>query len=260
MAGMLIRRLCLTVVLAVSWLTVGATSALAGQAQNQTPQATPPPPPPTVEGTGEFSFLTTTGNTSTDTIGLSGGLTYRPLPWVLDSKVGFIRTEANSVVNARTVTALSRLSRDLSKKTAMFVQYDFLENTFAGIGQRHTVAAGVSYKALTETRNTLELDLGLGYASETPVGLPRTQTGTLLGGGGYKLKISDTSDFTEDARIVASLSHGADWRFDNTAAVTAKLTTKLSLKVSHVIHVVNLPTPGFKKTDTIASAALVAKF
>jgi hypothetical protein len=56
------------------------------------------------------------------------------------------------------------------------------------------------------------------------------------------------------------LSHRDDWRFDNTAALTAKLNAKLSLKLSHVTHVVNLPTPGFKKTDTIASAALVAKF
>lgn len=255
-----IRRPWLPVMLAIGWLTIGVTSAVAGQAPSQSPPGTPPPPPPTLEGAGELSFVATSGNTSTDTIGLASELIYRPLPWVLDSKVGFIRTEANSVLNAQSLTASSRLSRDLSPKAALFVQYDFLKNTFAGISQRHTVAAGLTYKPVTDTRNTVELDVGLGYASETPVGLPRTQTGTFLGGGSYKLKISDTSEFAEDARIVASLSRGADWRFDNSAGVTAKLTAKLSLKVSDVIHVVNLPTPGFKKTDTIASAALVAKF
>src|ERR1700683_2425878 len=227
-------------------LVVSAAMASASQAAQTPANAAPPPPPPTVEGTGELSFVTTTGNSSTDQIGLAGGVICRPSGWVIDSKIAFVRTEADSVVNARSVTASSRLARDLSPKTSLFVQYDFLNSPFAGISQRHTVVAGASYKAVDDKKNTLRLDLGLGAASETPVAMPHASTGTALGGGGYKVKISDTSEFTEERRIVGSLSHGDDWRFDNTAAVTAKLTTKLSLKVSHVTHVVNLPTPGFK--------------
>jgi putative salt-induced outer membrane protein len=226
------------VVAAVASLLIVSTAAAAGQAV-PTPPSAPPPPPPRVEGTGELSFVTTTGNSSTSTIGLAAGLIYRPSAWVIDSKVAFVRTEANSTVSARSVTASSRLARDLSPRSSLFVQYDFLNSPFAGISQRHTVAAGVSYKAVDDARNTLRLDLGLGF---------------------YKLKLSDTSEFTEEARIVESLSHSDDWRFDNSAAVAAKLTTALSLKVSHVTHVVNRPTPGFKKTDTILAAAVVAKF
>jgi len=242
--------------LAAGLVCLCATPAAAA---GQTPQA-PPPPPPHVEGTGELSFVTTSGNSQTDTIGLGGSLIYRPSPWVIDSKVAFVRTAANDVVNARALTAVSRLSRDLTPRLALFAQYDFLNSPFAGISQRHTIVGGVSYKAIDHAQQTLHVDGGVGYSSETPVGLPRTNTATVLGGVGYKWKISDTSDFTEDARIVESLSHGDDWRFDNAAALTAKVTTRLSLKLSHLTHVVNLPTPGFKKTDTIASAALVAKF
>jgi putative salt-induced outer membrane protein len=242
-----------------SLLLLTPAGAFAGQAA-ATPASGPPPPPPKVAGTGELSFVTTTGNSSTDTIGLAAGLVYRPSPWVIDSKIAFVRTEAASVVNARSLTASSRLARDLSPRLSLFVQYDFLNSPFAGISQRHTIVAGAAYKAVDTAKNTLRLDLGLGVASETPVGLARTSSGTVVGGGAYKLKISNTSEFTEEARIVESFSHGNDWRFDNSAAVAAKLTTVLSLKVSHVTHVVNLPTPGFKKTDTIASAAIVAKF
>jgi putative salt-induced outer membrane protein YdiY len=247
------------VVAAVASLLIVSTAAAAGQAV-PTPPSAPPPPPPRVEGTGELSFVTTTGNSSTSTIGLAAGLIYRPSAWVIDSKIAFVRTEANSTVSARSVTASSRLARDLSPRSSLFVQYDFLNSPFAGISQRHTVAAGVSYKAVDDARNTLRLDLGLGAASETSVGRARMSSGTALGGGAYKLKLSDTSEFTEEARIVESLSHSDDWRFDNSAAVAAKLTTALSLKVSHVTHVVNRPTPGFKKTDTILAAAVVAKF
>jgi putative salt-induced outer membrane protein len=246
-------------VLLVGFISVcGVRSAAAGQAP-QTPTP-PPPPPPHVEGTGELSFVNTSGNSETSTVGLGGSLIYRPSPWVIDSKVAFVRTAASDVVNARSFAAATRLSRDLTARMSVFAQYDYLNSPFAGISQRHTVAGGVSFKAIDNAKQILHVDGGVGYASETPVGRARTSTATILGGAGYKWKISDTSEFTEDARIVESLSTGDDWRFDNAAALTAKVTSKVSLKLSHLTHVVNLPTPGFKKTDTIASAALVAKF
>jgi hypothetical protein len=41
---------------------------------------TPAPPPPAREGSAEFAFVGTTGNSSTQTIGLGGELIYRPSP------------------------------------------------------------------------------------------------------------------------------------------------------------------------------------
>ena len=41
----------------------------------------PAPPPPEREGSAEFAFVGTTGNSSTQTIGLGGEFIYRPVPW-----------------------------------------------------------------------------------------------------------------------------------------------------------------------------------
>jgi putative salt-induced outer membrane protein YdiY len=38
------------------------------------------------------------------------------------------------------------------------------------------------------------------------------------------------------------------------------MTNVLSVKISYVVQTLNQPVPGKKKTDTITSAALVAKF
>jgi putative salt-induced outer membrane protein YdiY len=42
--------------------------------------------------------------------------------------------------------------------------------------------------------------------------------------------------------------------------VTTKLASGLSLKVSNAIRYANFPPPGFKKTDSVTSVAIVAKF
>ena len=57
-----------------------------------------------------------------------------------------------------------------------------------------------------------------------------------------------------------SFAESSDWRTANIVALTAKLTTLLSLKVSNTVRYVNAPVAGFEKTDSITSVALVAKF
>ena len=59
---------------------------------------------------------------------------------------------------------------------------------------------------------------------------------------------------------MADLNTGDDWRFSNEIAATAALSSRLSLKVSHKLSYLNEPVPGFRKTDAILSAALVASF
>ena len=70
----------------------------------------------------------------------------------------------------------------------------------------------------------------------------------------------ETSALREEAAVVAGLNSGDDWRFTNEVAVTAALSTRLSLKVSHKLSYLNRPVPGFRKTDAILSAAMVANF
>ena len=76
----------------------------------------------------------------------------------------------------------------------------------------------------------------------------------------YEYKFSKTASFSEEASFTESFKDSDDWRFADTASVTAGLTTVLSLKVSYNVQTLNEPVPGKKKTDTVTSAALVAKF
>ena len=85
-------------------------------------------------------------------------------------------------------------------------------------------------------------------------------TAVLPGGLGDKLKISATTDLTEEVRCEQSLSDGDAWRLDDAVAIVATITSIFSRKVSDVIRDANEPVDGLESTDTIASVALVAKF
>jgi hypothetical protein len=53
-------------------------------------QAPAPPSPPAREGTVDFSFVATTGNSSTQSIGVSGDVIHRPGSWEIRNKAAYV--------------------------------------------------------------------------------------------------------------------------------------------------------------------------
>jgi putative salt-induced outer membrane protein len=225
-------------------------------AQAQAPAA----PPPEREGSAEFAFVGTTGNSSTQTIGLGGEYIYRPSPWEARFKVAYVRNEADDVLKAQSFLLTTRLQRQIQPRLSGYGQYGYQRDRFAGILDRNAVEGGIAYSLIDQAAQKLAVDGGVGYANEQRLVGPNLSTATLGTGGVYTWKLSDTSDVSEDGHFVFSLSDGSDWRYANAAAVTAKLTTVFSLKLSNAVRYVHLPVLNFKSTDVLTSIALVAKF
>ncbi len=235
--------------------------AVPAAARAQDPPAAPaPPPPPKVEGSGEFAFVNTTGNAQSTSIGLRGEVIYRPAPWLLKTRAGFVRLESDEALEAQSFVFLFRTERELTPRMSLYGQYDYLRDLFAGIEHKNVVSGGVSYKLVDAPRQKLVVDGGLGVSSEQRLVGEDVTAAVLLGGVGYLFKVSETAEVTEDIRYEQSLDDGGQWRLDNTLALVAKINTIFSLKVSNVIRYANQPVEGFETTDTITSVALVAKF
>ena len=223
-------------------------------------QAPTPPTPPEREGSADFAFVGTTGNSSTQTIGLGGEFIYRPSPWETKLKMSYVRNEAEDQLRAQAFVLAFRAQRPIKPRLAGYGQYGYQRDRFAGILDRNAVEGGVTYTLLEQAPHKLNTDAGLGYASEQRVVGSNLSTATLGGGALYTVKISDTSELSEDGHFVFSLSQGSDWRYANAVALTARVTPTFSLKVSNTIRYLNLPVFGFKNLDAVTAVALVAKF
>ena len=222
--------------------------------------AAAPPPPPKQEGTAEFAFVGTTGNASTQTIGLSGEFIARPDQWVVTNKVAFVRNEAESVLTAESFGYLFRAARTLSPRLSAFGEYAYFRDEFAGVRNRNSLVGGVSYKVVDLPAYVFFTDAGLGYMNEQRTDADTVSSATWSLGAGFRWKISPTAEFSDDVRMTGLFVDSSDWRLVQAAAVTARLTKTFSLKVSNTIRYVHQPVPGFKNTDTNTAVALVAKF
>ena len=222
--------------------------------------AAPPPPPPRLETAAEFAFVGTTGNASTQTLGLGGESFFRPTRWVLRNRAAFVRSKAESELRAQSLLFLSRAEREIRPRLAGFGEYGYFRDEFAGIDHRNAVAGGLAYKLIESAAHLLSVDGALGYLNEQRLLGEDVSSATYGAGGSYRWKLSETATVSDEARFTGLFADSENWRVLQTAAVTARLTQVLSLKVSNTVSYVNLPVPGFKTTDTNTSVALVAKF
>ena len=220
----------------------------------------PPPPPPLWSGKAEVSFVSTSGNSDTQTLGAGAEVEYQPGVWSGKAKLDYIKSEANGTTNARALAGLLRGARKLVGRLEAYAQGDYLKNTFAGIERRLSGQTGLAYDLLPPGAHALKAQAGLGYTSEHRVASSDRSFASAAAGLLYKWTFSKTADFSNETTFAQDLKESRDWRFGDTAAVSAGLTTIFSLKLSWALTRANDPPPGFKKTDTITRAALVAKF
>lgn len=255
----MIRRMVVPAsVLAVLLFSVAAASR--AQTTDEGPPKPEPTPPPLWSGQGELSFVSTSGNTDTQTLGASFDLAHRPAPWVFDFHIGFIRSEADGEENAESLLSWFRAGYEVTERFQLFGRAEYFRNTFAGVDRRLSAEFGASYALLPDPPHTLKLEGAMGYTDEDRVlgedlSYVHARFGLL-----YEWRISETTTFADEFSFTTSLEEFDQWRILNKASLTASMTRILALKVSHTLEHVNQPAPGFENEDSIVSAAIVAKF
>jgi putative salt-induced outer membrane protein len=240
----------------VLWLFIGAALPLSAQE----PPAPPPTPPPLWSGQGELSFVATSGNSDTQTLGVGAEVLYQPLPWTVAFKSAFVRNEADGEEKANSLAAMVRGARAFSPRFEAFARADYLRNRFSGIESRWSGEGGVAYAVFPSPPNKLKVEAALGYATEKRVEGPDPSYPSARLGLFYEWQISKTAVYSEELSFVEDLEETSNWRIVNAGALTADVSTVLALKLSFAILYANEPVPGFGKRDTTFSAAVVAKF
>ncbi len=220
----------------------------------------PPGPPPVWSGKAEASYVGTTGNTNVQTVGAGLEIDYKKDVWDGLAKGAFVQGDTDGVTTAKTIAAELRGGRHLSPRFELFAQGDYFKNEFAGIDNRLSAIGGGAYSVVKTDAQELKFQLGAGYTKENrSVGDDRS-FGTGQAGLLYKWKLSSTTDLSEEFSYVENFSDSSDWRVANAFSISVAINKVFSLKASHILAYLNEPVPGFGKTDTITSIALVAKF
>ena len=239
-------------------IAVGGGALLA-----QTPECPcpiPSGPPPPWSGSAEFSYLSTSGNSKTSSLGGGLELLYKPPSWNFSLDANYLRSSAEGILTAEQFKGAVKGARDLTARIDVYGRGSYLRNTFAGLDSLVGVDAGLGYKLFDGPVHSVRAEAGFGYSWENQsTGVNRNYANARTGLG-YKWVFSKTAQFTNDFGVLLDLSDTNNWIINDTAAVTASLTSIFALKASWTILYRKQPVPGFHKTDTSTAVSLVAKF
>jgi putative salt-induced outer membrane protein len=253
-------------------LEIGASAPALAQTAD-CPCPVPPGPPPAWFGKADLSFLSTSGNTDTSSIGGSLELNYNPKPWLFTLKGSVLHAATDGVTTAETYTASLKASRDLTERLDVFGGGAWLRNTFSGLNNIYNFDGGVGFKIVNTDTQFLRVEAGVGYTTEQDIVLgvvaPYRNYANVRAGLGYKWQITKTASFTNDFSFLQDLSDSKNWFMADKAAVAVSISKIFALQASWTLlyrdeppvkDATTLPVTRYDKTDTATAVGLVAKF
>ncbi|MBI3792441.1 MAG: DUF481 domain-containing protein [Gemmatimonadetes bacterium] len=240
----MLRRVALAA--ALSCTSAGAPVLLA-----QTKPAKP------VEASADLGFVNTTGNTEVTTLTANYKIVLNTGPWKLTHYFGTVYGKLRDSVNTSIWRTGVRGDRAFTERFGFFGLVNYDKNRFSGVAGRWEQGAGAQWKAIVETEDKLDVELGLSAIQQQAVtAVPDRNFASGRTALAYKHNFTDKAYFQQTAEYLANLQNGPDWRVNTESSLIAPLSEKFAIKLSFAIRYQNLPDPGFLATDRIFATAI----
>lgn len=242
---------------------LGAVPVLAQEAEEEEA------PEPAWVGSLGLSWVATSGNTDTSSIGMDFALDRKPEPWGLSLVARGTRADDQGVKTAENYLVSGRAVRALGKRWEVFGGLAWAKDPFAGFDSQTVASAGATFKAIESERHLVSFDGGLTYTWEDQISptapAPVLFTDSIDFAGGllglsWEWKIGKTSKLTERLVFLPNFDDTDDWRLNSITAIEAAVNEWLALRFGFDVRHRNQPIGGADGTDTTSTASVVFNF
>ena len=209
-------------------------------------------------GEAELGFISTTGNTETQTISGKAKVENTLAQWHHTAAVEALSSESEDSTTAKRYMITGKTDYKLSDRNYAFGRLSYEDDHFSGYEYQTTATLGMGYKVIKQEALHLDVEAGPGVRqseAEDSGDVERETTLYLSGLLGWKL--SDTSNFTEE------LTSEIGDEITVTKSVTGLKTQvngNLAMKITYTVkHTSEVPA-GVDETDTETAVTLVYGF
>ena len=177
-----------------------------------------------------------------------------------DGKLSASERETDYVQTAGREYGTLRYDRFLTQKDSLYVLGGGFTDTFAGYDYRVNGQVGWSHAFVDIKKSALKAEIGMDVAQEDFVdGVDPAQQTVVSARAqvGWRYNFNDHVSFEDTVEAYESVLDFTDVRINNTAAVSATLTNRLALKLSHQLAFDNVPVEGYQPLDHTTLATVV---
>lgn len=245
---MIDRRVCLFLLVCARALPVAAQ-----------PPATTKEPPPLWDIQIGASFVGTSGNSETASIGGDFAGHRRGALWRLDSSAVAVRIDDRDELTAERYIGTFRSQRKLSPLLSFSSGIKLERDRFSGIDFRSIVDGGLGWALVRRPTWMLDGVTGVAWNHEAPVVGPDHNDPVGLFQLLSRIPFV-TGDTTQRITFYPNFSNSASYRSEAEASVQAAMNSRLALKVGHLWRYSHDPIPGFKRADNTTTASVVLRW
>jgi putative salt-induced outer membrane protein YdiY len=222
--------------------------------------AAPPPPPPLWDVQIGATFVGTSGNSETSSLGTDFGLNRRWPAWRIESTAAAVRTSDRDVTTAERYVGTFRGIRRLTSLVGVSGGTRLERDQFSGMDFRSITDAGLTWALVRQPAWTLEgvTSVAQNYERPTsgpdrnhPIGLLQLASRVPLGPAG-----ATTQRFT----FYPDFKESDAYRSEFEIAAQAAVNDRFALKLGYLLRRSNAPVFGFRKTDSMTTASVVVQW
>lgn len=208
-------------------------------------------------GKGELGAFQSTGNA--DNIGITAGLglVREGINWrhKLSGRADYQETEG--VVTREQYLAAYEPNLKLSERLYAYGLAQYERDRFQGFSGRYSVSGGLGYDVLTGEAMSLSVKAGPAWRRTELVGGGSSSNFAGLAAADFDWKIAETISLTQDA---SALVQSGSSTFISDTGLVAKVSGKVSVRLSYTLEHDTAPPPGAVKTDTLSRITLIYDF
>jgi putative salt-induced outer membrane protein len=214
----------------------------------------------TWKGSGQFSFLTASGNSRSK----SGSVRFELVndwPEVdrITFKAGALYNESEGDETAEAEYLNGKYDYFHTPRTYSLYFLGVERDKFAGFDYRVTGRVGIGHQVVKSERNTFDVEGGLDYVYEKQEDDTENFPAARLYGK-YTHKFAERISFLQDLEVLENLKDTQDCRVNTLTSLEVGLNSYLSFKTALTVKYDHQPVPGNQTLDYFTETALVVTF
>lgn len=209
-------------------------------------------------GEGEFGFTSTSGNSDSENLNASLGISREIDTWRHSASIRTIRAESDGETSVDSLALKGRSEYKFGEKSYVFGRLRYEDDEFSGFDYQTSVAFGAGSRFVENERHLVDASLGLGFRSlKDAITKDTEDDGIVTADLTYKYMISETAAFEQ----TVFLENGDEnTHSESNTSLTTRIAEKLAAKISYLVKRNSDVPPGTKKTDEIFTVSLVYGF
>jgi putative salt-induced outer membrane protein len=208
-------------------------------------------------GRAALGYLSTTGNTETESLNTSFEMGWNYAPWHHRFNGSAVRSSTSNVTTAQAYGLSWKTDYDINETAYWYGLAAWNKDEFSAYDQQVREAIGYGRHFINTERHVLSGEIGIGARQADLRDGSSQDEGILRLSGDYIWTISETSRFNQKLAIES----GSDNTYlEATSSLSADIRNNLALVVSYAIKSNSDVQPGTEKMDTFTSVSVEYSF